>query len=207
MAKRLKHPIHKTVMWRLPNEPGSEIVTIKGTPGEGLRFNGQVQLVDSGAPVLIEYLILCDDTWATKYVDLMVTHGNASTRYVQLLVDSEKGWLRRDAPDRESAPIKPFDPVAGLDNVVDVDLEFSPITNWLPIRRLAPRIGWFVEPTAAWVRFPSLSIEPLSQKYTCISPTLYRYESATGFSAEVEVDDLGLVVKYGNIWQRVAATE
>ena len=30
--------------------------------------------------------------------------------------------------------------------------------------------------------------------------------SATGFSAEVEVDDIGLVVKYGDIWRRVAAT-
>ena len=33
---------------------------------------------------------------------------------------------------------------------------------------------------------------------------LYRYEGlATGFQAEVRVDEMGLVIEYGNIWKRI----
>ena len=33
----------------------------------------------------------------------------------------------------------------------------------------------------------------------------YRYESNTGFSAEIVVDDLGLVASYPGGWERIAS--
>ena len=42
--------------------------------------------------------------------------------------------------------------------------------------------------------FPDPEIQPLSQRYTRIAKHTYRYESDTGFSAEIVVDDLGLVI-------------
>jgi hypothetical protein len=35
--------------------------------------------------------------------------------------------------------------------------------------------------------------QPLSQRYTRLTNNSYRYESNTGFTAEIVVDDLGLV--------------
>jgi hypothetical protein len=53
------------------------------------------------------------------------------------------------------------------------------------------------------VKFPGLEIQPLAQTYTRLSENRYRYESP-GFSAELHVDELGLVITYKNGWERLA---
>jgi hypothetical protein len=45
----------------------------------------------------------------------------------------------------------------------------------------------------------------LSQRYTRTAKNIYRYESDTGFSADIKFDDLGLVVAYPGGWERIAA--
>ncbi|HKG25476.1 MAG TPA: putative glycolipid-binding domain-containing protein [Thermomicrobiales bacterium] len=207
MAKRLKHPVGRTVMWRIPNEPGSEIAEVTGTPGDGWRLRGHVHLVEEDAPVRVSYLVLCDDHWTTRYADVEFYRGPGESRFVQLLRDPDLGWQRREATSRDAAPALEFETLAGLDDAIDVDLEFSPITNTLPIRRLAPRTGNSVDLTAAWVRFPALTVEPSRQTYTRLAAKRYRFASATGYVAEIEVDDLGLVVDYGDVWERVAVTD
>jgi hypothetical protein len=207
MAKRLKHPVGRTIMWRTPNEPGSEIAEVTGTPVDGWRLRGHVHLVEGDGPVRVNYLVLCDDDWTTRYADVELYRGPGESRFVQFLRDPDLGWQRREATSRDAAPALEFEPLTGLDDAIDVDLEISPITNTLPIRRLAPRIGAAVEMTAAWVRFPALTVEPLRQTYTRLASKRWRYESASGYVAEIEVDDLGLVVDYGDVWERVAAKD
>ena len=46
------------------------------------------------------------------------------------------------------------------------------------------------------IKFPDLEVQPRPQRYTRIGTNIYRYESDTGFSAEIVVDDLGLVITY-----------
>lgn len=88
---------------------------------------------------------------------------------------------------------------------LDVDLAFTPATNILPLRRLRLAVGESREMTAAWVRFPELSVEPLAQRYTRLDERRVRYASRGGaFTAELEVDELGLVVRYPPLWERVA---
>jgi hypothetical protein len=87
---------------------------------------------------------------------------------------------------------------------VDVDISLSPSTNTLPIRRLSLARGEERDVVAAWIRFPDLAIEPLPQRYVRSGESLYRYSSGGGaFTADIEVDDLGLVVKYPPAWERV----
>jgi uncharacterized protein len=76
-------------------------------------------------------------------------------------------------------------------------------TNALPIRRLHLEIGKSEPGTAAWINFPKFKIQLLSQRYTRIA--MCRYESETEFSAEIVVDDLGLVMTYPGGWEQVAA--
>ena len=87
----------------------------------------------------------------------------------------------------------------------DVDLAVTPATNTLPIRRLNLQVGSSASIIAAWVKFPDLTVQPLSQRYTRLDQNTYRYASNTGFSAEVVVDDLGLVITYPGGWERIAA--
>ena len=63
-----------------------------------------------------------------------------------------------------------------LTGLFDVDLEISPATNALPIRRLVLQVGeaWKVE--SVWVRFPSLKLERLRKRYSRISNKSYKYE-------------------------------
>jgi len=91
-----------------------------------------------------------------------------------------------------------------LRGCVDVDLAWSPSTNTLPIRRLALAVGARREVTAAWVRFPELTLEPLAQEYERLAERRYRYTSAGGtFTAVLDVDDDGVVLEYAGGWQRV----
>jgi hypothetical protein len=93
-------------------------------------------------------------------------------------------------------------PVDGVDGCIDIDLGITPATNTLPIRRLNLAIGQSADVVATWVRFPSLAVEPLSQRYTRLSRDRYRYESDTGFTTELEVDDDGIVTTYEGGWER-----
>ena len=87
----------------------------------------------------------------------------------------------------------------------DIDLEWSPSTNTLPIRRLGLAIGESRAVTAAWVRFPGLTVQPLRQEYHRLTERRYRYSSNGGaFVAELEVDEHGRVTRYGDIWSREA---
>jgi hypothetical protein len=45
---------------------------------------------------------------------------------------------------------------------------------------------------------------PMSQRYTCLEPQLYRYESVeSGYTANLKVDTDGLVLEYPEAWRRV----
>jgi uncharacterized protein len=81
-------------------------------------------------------------------------------------------------------------------------LNFSPSTNLLPIRRLGLALGQEAEVKAAWLRFPSFTLEPLVQRYRRIDAAAYRYESAGGrFVSELRVNAAGFVIDYPSAWQ------
>ena len=88
---------------------------------------------------------------------------------------------------------------------VDVDISLSPSTNTLPIRRLGLSVQQSAEVEALWIRLPDLTVETLPQQYTRTGERSYRYSSRGGaFTADLEVDEHGLVVNYGKFWERVA---
>jgi hypothetical protein len=92
-----------------------------------------------------------------------------------------------------------------VEGCVDLDLNFSPSTNLLPIRRLALADGAEARVRAAWLRFPGFTLEPLEQLYRRTAPGRYRYESAGGrFAADLEVGEDGFVTRYPGFCENVA---
>lgn len=79
----------------------------------------------------------------------------------------------------------------------------TPATKTLPIGRLDLGIGESASIIAASIKFPELEIQPLSQRYTRTAKNTYRYESNTGFSAEIRVDEFGLVIDYPGGRERI----
>jgi hypothetical protein len=69
-------------------------------------------------------------------------------------------------------------------------------------------VGDAAEVRAAWLRFPSFKLEPLSQQYRRLGESAYRYESAGGqFVAELTVNPSGFVLDYPGIWQAEAVSK
>jgi hypothetical protein len=195
----------RTVLWQRIDSPGSEWCTLERDP-EGWRLRGIVLTEVATAPILVHYAVALAADWSTRAVEIAMRAGNAITpRELRLTVSPEQRWQIEREPTLD--PSIPQDDPMALQGLTDVDLGFSPVTNTLPIRRLDPAIGESVAVTAAWVRFPELTIEPLPQTYTRLAERRYRYESAGGaFVAEIEVDDLGLVTTYQDGWRRIAVS-
>jgi hypothetical protein len=140
---------------------------------------------------LANYEVHCDDNWLTRRVQVERTIGDDS-KMLSLSVESGGLW---QSSGQELPEVR---------GCQDVDLSVTPATNMLPIRRLDLDIGKSESVTAAWIEFPDLKVQLLSQRYTRVAKNTYRYESDTGFSAEIAVDDLGLVITYPGGWERLA---
>lgn len=94
-------------------------------------------------------------------------------------------------------------PAPQLDGCIDIDLSASPFTNTLPIRRVPLEIGVPQRFRMAWV--PLDTLDPLvdEQIYTRLGPNSFRYQSADGtFTADLAVDEEGLVVDYPGLFRR-----
>lgn len=138
-------------------------------------LEGDVVVVADGRPCVLRYRVQCD-SWRTRSVEV-------------------EGWIGVDRVDLSFTP-------DALDGCIDADLGFTPSTNTLPIRRLNLAVGEEANVSAAWLRFPQLTLERLDQTYRRTGERTYRYTSATGFTGELEVDEHGLVVSYEGGWVR-----
>jgi hypothetical protein len=133
--------------------------------------------------------VVCDAQWRTLSGRVTGWAGSATVD-MALSVDAARRWFINGTECPEAA------------GGVDLDLNFSPCTNLLPIRRLGLSIGQSAEVQAAWLRFPGFTLEPLAQLYHRLDVTTYRYESAGGtFVTELQVNPVGFVTHYPHFWQ------
>jgi hypothetical protein len=192
MTDQQRDSLIRTVSWRNIVANGAEYCALWKTSEGWLLRGSAVAAPDQKTPLLVEYEIHCDLTWRTHRVQVKRTMGT-EVRELSLIVEARGVW-RLSGDERSD-----------LRDCVDVDLGITPATNTLPIRRLNLAIGQTHEVTAAWIKFPDLTLEPLRQRYTRLGDNSYRYESGTGFSAKIVVDDLGLAIDYAGGWERLAA--
>lgn len=199
-------PPTRTVLWQRLDAPGLEYAMVK--PDEqGWLLQGDALTQIDGKPARVVYQVRVDPAWRTRRVAVDVLVGAQRYR-LHLIHHARRGWRLR--PSNEGLP--------HLNGCVDVDLGISPATNTLPIRRLALDVGEAAEITTAWIKFPgegqdTLSVDPVTQVYTRVSPLQYYYErGAVGdlpaYESAIEVDELGLVTFYAGGWERkTEATE
>jgi uncharacterized protein len=181
----------RTVIWRNLAAHGSDHCSLLQTAQGWLLQGTAIAVLRDGRPMLADYEIECDQLWHTRRVAATCLTGS-TTRSIDLIVEPSGVWRRSE----EELPT--------LGQCSDIDLAVTPATNTLPIRRLNLEIGQSREVAAAWLKFPDLTLEVLPQRYTRLDPQRYRYQSGTGFSAELLVDDLGLVTTYPDGWERAA---
>jgi hypothetical protein len=203
-AVELGRPV-RTVLWQGIESPGSDWCALE-RKSDGWRLQGIALAEVATVPVVVQYAVVVAPDWSTRAVEIAMRSGDTiKPRQLRLTVSPDRRWQIEREPSLD--PSIPQDDPMALHGLTDVDLGITPATNTLPIRRLEPAIGEAVAVTAAWVRFPELTIEPLPQRYIRLAERRYRYESAGGaFVAEIEVDDLGLVTTYEGGWRRIATS-
>ena len=175
--------------WRRLDVPGREEARVHRT-GNGWQLTGDLHVDESGIISRLQYTITCDRAWRTRSA-LIVGKASGQPVRFDLAADGAGHWTR----DGEPAP--------EVDGALDVDLGFTPATNTLPIRRLNLAVGANAPVTSAWLRFPELRFEPLEQTYTRETERSYRYRALVDgepFTALLETDDVGRVLRYGNLW-------
>jgi uncharacterized protein len=179
-----------SILWRRLDRPGHESARLSIRDSTRV-LAGTAVFAHDGEACRLDYEVVCNRAWRT-------------------LAGRISGWVGSEIISLEIAVSSHRWYLGGMDcrevaGALDLDLEFSPSTNLLPIRRLNLEIGQEAPVRAAWLRFPGLYLEPLEQVYRRTGPTTYRYESAGGaFSTDLEVDETGFVTLYPDLWRSAA---
>jgi hypothetical protein len=177
---------HFSARWSAWDGEGLEDARIT-LGSDGVKAKGEIASEPGGKP-WARYELECDPAWRTRRVAVSLMDG----RRLLLVSDGAGTWTR----DGE--------PVPELSGAVDVDLSGTPLTNTLPIRRLALAIGARARIHCAYVDLPSLAVSLEAQRYTRLGEGRYHFESAAhGFARDIEVDEAGLVVSYPGLFRRV----
>lgn len=86
---------------------------------------------------------------------------------------------------------------------IDIDISLTPFTNTLPINRLKLSEKTNKHIQVLYVDILGQETNSVRQKYTRLSPNEYKYENVPNdFEFIVTVDELGLVVKYPELYER-----
>jgi uncharacterized protein len=178
------------ILWQGLITPSMERF-IAGASAGGFDFSGLILQAHEESPYVVRYAIEVDAAWRTRKVEVELEDGGQQG--LSLTADGEGNWSRNG---------ERLEQVAGC---IDVDLEWSPSTNTLPIRRLELAIGETKSVAAAWVRFPSLEVQRIEQSYERLAERRFRYRSGR-FTADLAVDEDSMILQYGVNWKAVATS-
>ena len=177
----------RSVRWRALEGDGLEHLTLRAQ-ANGFRADAVVVGEREGQRFGARYRIDGDADFAVRSFEIATTDGRGLA------------MTRRDGAwhDRSGGHLPAFDAC------IDIDLSATPFTNTLPIRRLAWELGEQRRIAMLFVPFDSFEPFVTEQIYTCLAPRLFRFETADGsFTAELPIDEDGLVVDYPSLFQRL----
>lgn len=180
------------VIWRRLDLPGHDACTLRKSSA-GYALIGSALFSHGRGPCSLHYAVYCDLTWRTTRATVRGTMGR---KVVDIdIARSSRHWKLNGVVQD------------GLADCHDVDLSFTPATNILPVKRLGLRAGTSIATTAAWLRFPSMTLGRLEQVYKHLGNGKYGYSSFNGkFAKTLSLRPSGLVSAYPTLWraERVA---
>jgi hypothetical protein len=180
----------RLIVWRGLEEWLAESAEVE-LGDDRLRARG-TQLGAEPVPYRLDYELTTGPGWVTERLALRVVVPDGERR-LDLRHDGEGSW---------TADGRPLTTVQGAR---DCDLAFSPLTNAMPVLREGIRHGRGpVDFTMAWVDVPSLTVTPNRQRYEPVDARTVRFVSLEDdFTAALELDEDGLVLRYPRLARRV----
>jgi hypothetical protein len=179
--------------WMAERWPGLEHVIVTASAA-GYRADGQLIMAEEEL-VTVRYQLRCDADWRFTGLDISVTSA-AGHRDLAVSADGAGSWTAGGQPRPD------------LSGCTDIDINCTPLTNTLPIRRIAWSPGDAHDLEVAYVSVPELEVRAVRQRYTLLDAgersggARYRYESGS-FRSDLRVDRDGWVTDYPGIWHRV----
>jgi uncharacterized protein len=203
--------LDRLVLWRGTDEWLAEAAAID--LGErGMNATG-IQLGADPVPYRLGYRLDAGDGFVTRALTAEAS-GDGWTRRMELVHDGKGGW-RHEVDAGGEAPFGDPDSVdaAALEDALDCDLEFSPLTNLMPVRRHSLHERELaLDFLMAWVSVPELGLHASPQRYEHVrredQGSVVRFVSLDGdFRSELRYDEEGVVVEYPQLARRIAARE
>jgi hypothetical protein len=178
----------RSIFWTALDTIGFEYLELT-TASEGVTADGLVVQQLATSVLRMQYRIVADSDWRTRQVQVDLP---GSDMKLTLHADGHGRWLNSN--DQQ---------LPNLGGCLDVDLQGTPFTNMLAIRRLGLAIGDSAEIKLAYIEIPNLRLTTSRQRYTRLTSSRYQFESLEdGFKAELDVDEDGLVLTYEGLWKR-----
>jgi hypothetical protein len=183
-------PKARTIRWSAWTgcERGLEHLDIRREDGN-LVARGVIVGFAGEKPYGLSYRLVIDEAWYVREAQLQTASGHD----LHLESDGRGTW-------HENGRARP-----DLRDCTDIDIEATPLTNTLPIRRLRLKQGEGAAIRLVYIRVPGLTSEPGLQRYTAIAPgLLYRFESLDSlFTTDLPVDEEGFVLDYPGLFRRL----
>ena len=180
------------LIWQHLDQPGWEHVRVQDDHPGWTVFDSIFVRHHNGQVLRGGYTLVTDKQWRTLELRLMVETEPGSMEGVHLLTEGDGRWM--DANEN---------PMPELDGCLDVDIQWSPLTNTLPVNRLSLEVGVDQELRVAYISRPQLMVRPVAQRYSLVDDTTVRYSSETrDFQREITLDPEGYVVTYPSLFTR-----
>ena len=173
--------------WRRCDLPGTDHATLTTTE-TGYLLLGHAQFQDPAGPVDLHYSVQISPTWRTEQarVEGLGPQGPLEL-HIQVQPD---GWTLNGRL------------VPAVAACIDIDLNFTPATNLLSVRRLNLVPGQSAEVVAAWLEFPDSRLKPLRQQYERLPGLRYGYRCPElPFESILQVNEDGFVTSYPPLWE------
>jgi hypothetical protein len=176
--------------WRRTDVEGIERLELQVGP-DGVGAVSTVICLEEGG-FRLDHRWHLDRDWRAQAVT--VERWNAQGHGVLRLERAGTGWLVDGAarPD--------------LDGADEPDLSVTPFCNSFPIRRTPAAAGDSLTLDTAFIDGPALTVQRSSQRYDRQGPGRVRYVDlglSKGFTADLVVDEHGLVLRYEHLFERV----
>jgi hypothetical protein len=178
----------QSILWRRVDQPGLDSARLWFEDPYWLLAGASI-FVEDRRPCRLDYQVSCDTAWNTIHGKVSGWIGDMAVELEFEADPSRRWWLNETE-------------CVAVSGCIDIDLAFTPATNLLPIRRLQLPVGKEADVQAAWLRFPTFTLEPLAQTYRRVGVQTYRYETLAGeFVKDLTVNDAGFVTHYPGFWK------
>jgi uncharacterized protein len=180
------------LIWQHHEAPGWEHVRVMTDHPGWTVFDSILVREHAGQVLRGGYTLVTDKEWRALELRLMIETSPGAMEGIHLLSEGQGRWT--DADENH---------MPQLDGCLDLDIQWSPLTNSLPINRIPLREGEESEIQVAYISLPQLAVTPITQRYLRLNDSEVRYISGTrDFESEITHDEEGYVVSYPTLFSR-----